>query len=386
MDRLSMFLPDMEATKLQWTLDCLNGIRKTYWISCNYQPDIQHLALDRNDFPSHLVVKPRDLNRLLGNFQSSLQEITVIATEPALLPVEAENTTEGKAVELRSYIDPVKENSDGALHTQLWIDPQEEMQEYSHKGAPVDVTFSVKELKAFLTFCEACEADMYMFFEKAGEPILLAPKFGLDDGANTDFDATLVLATMLISQLREANDSEQIVVEHRVAQCDHVAGLQGFQTPQNNSQRRCGQAVPSSVSEPPSDNTKIWSNISGSGTRSVGREAGSRPLIQESADASENLPTGFQRQQTFRHPAGGQHTRETLHQLHKFSGPVFTSGGRDHVLEECDAQQQAGGVTRINQVNYQRVSAHNKSNWISADSEDEDADEDGFCVQSTPPR
>lgn len=125
-----MLLSDMEGTKLQWTLDYWKGvfyytrldilcelifesffvyghfdvgIRNTYWISCNYQPNIQHSTLDRNDFPSHLVVKPRDLNKLLGNFKSSIQEITVIATDPTPLFVEAENTTEGKVVELRSY-------------------------------------------------------------------------------------------------------------------------------------------------------------------------------------------------------------------------------------------------------------------------------------------
>lgn len=42
---------------------------------------------------------------------------------------------------------PFAEATDGALHTQLWIDPAEELQEYFHQGEAVDVTFSVKELK-----------------------------------------------------------------------------------------------------------------------------------------------------------------------------------------------------------------------------------------------
>lgn len=57
-------------------------------------------------------MRPRDLNRLLSNFQSSLQEITVIATEPTSLPSEAAIEIEGKAVELRSYIDPTKGDND----------------------------------------------------------------------------------------------------------------------------------------------------------------------------------------------------------------------------------------------------------------------------------
>lgn len=46
--------------------------------------------------------------------------------------------------------------TDGALHTQLWIDPSEELSAYTHKGPPVDVTFSVKELKA--------KVDIFNFF------------------------------------------------------------------------------------------------------------------------------------------------------------------------------------------------------------------------------
>lgn len=81
---------------------------KTYWITCNVEPDIQHLALDRTKFPSSFVVRPRDFTRLLANFQSSLQEITIIATDRASLPSDTASDIGGKAVELRSYIDPTK--------------------------------------------------------------------------------------------------------------------------------------------------------------------------------------------------------------------------------------------------------------------------------------
>lgn len=102
-DHLLVQLPDPDSSKVQWTLNCYNG-----WINCNVEPDIQHLSLDRRRFPSNLVVRPRDLNRLLANFQSSLQEITVIATEPTSMPSNAASEIRGKAVEIRSYIDPTK--------------------------------------------------------------------------------------------------------------------------------------------------------------------------------------------------------------------------------------------------------------------------------------
>lgn len=84
------------------------GMRKAYWITCNVEPDIQHLSLDRRKLPSSFIVRPRDLNRLLANFQSTLQEITIIATQPSALTPDAADQIGGKAVELRSYIDPTK--------------------------------------------------------------------------------------------------------------------------------------------------------------------------------------------------------------------------------------------------------------------------------------
>ncbi|KAK3418647.1 hypothetical protein EUGRSUZ_H04556 [Eucalyptus grandis] len=170
-DYLSVQLPDINASKVQWAL--------------------------QRKYPSNFVVRPRDLNRLLVNFQSSLQEITVIATERKSDPSDAASEFGGKAVEFRSYIDPTKEN-DSLLHTQLWIDPAEEFVQYAHNSNPVDVTFAFKELKAFLAFCEECEVDIHL-------PILMAPKFGIDEGDSSNFDVTLVLATMLTSQLHEAN-------------------------------------------------------------------------------------------------------------------------------------------------------------------------------------
>ena len=86
-----------------------SGMKKSYWITCNVEADVQQLSLDRRRLPSSFVVRPRDLNRLLANFQSTLQEITVIATDPTLLPPDAAaDEVGGKAVELRSYIDPTK--------------------------------------------------------------------------------------------------------------------------------------------------------------------------------------------------------------------------------------------------------------------------------------
>ena len=83
-------------------------------------------------------------------------------------------------------------------------------------------------------------------------PILMAPKFGLDDGSSSTFDSTLVLASMLISQLREGNPSEP----PQAATTTHGQDERGASQAQHD---RC---IPN-VSEHPSDHTRIWSDLSG---------------------------------------------------------------------------------------------------------------------------
>jgi cell cycle checkpoint control protein RAD9A len=54
-------------------------------------------------------------------------------------------------------------DNDSLLHTQLWIDPKEEFLQYVHNGDPVDVTFSVKELKVQLAKPFDC-SRMFKFY------------------------------------------------------------------------------------------------------------------------------------------------------------------------------------------------------------------------------
>lgn len=90
---------------------CISGLRKTYWTPCVVERDVLAAAIDPAAYPSSIIASPRDLNRLLANFQPTLGEITVIATEalnpsmPGSAPSQ-EGEPETRAVELRSYVDP----------------------------------------------------------------------------------------------------------------------------------------------------------------------------------------------------------------------------------------------------------------------------------------
>ena len=71
-------------------------------------------------------------------------------------------------------------------------------------------------------------------------PVLLVPRFGLDNGSTSDFEATLVLATMTVSQLVDSSDAQQPAT-----------------SAQHNGEPR--PATTPSVS----NHTKIWSELSG---------------------------------------------------------------------------------------------------------------------------
>ncbi|WVZ56909.1 hypothetical protein U9M48_007375 [Paspalum notatum var. saurae] len=383
LDRLTVSLPEPDAPKLQITLHCLNGVRKTYWISCSAEPEVQTLSLDRGRFPSHLAIRPRELARLLSNFQSSLQELTIIATDPAAGLPDAGEDVGGKAVELRSYNDPAKgwcllvanvvldgvaDDCDMRLHTQLWIDPVEEFVEYVHAGDPVDVTFGVKELKvtcdlyfalvlgnilecdnvAFLTFCEGCEVDILLFFEKTGEPVLLVPRFGLDDGSSSDFEATLVLATMTVSQLTDSNDAQQ---------------------PATSAQGEPRAATtPSLVPENVSNHTKIWSDLSGlhlSDSTPKSFEANRENNGQHKINASTNVLNDTSMLPNVanapRKPPVADNANDTMQPFQM-----------DHMEEHPE------GISAIPR------SQHHPSNWVGADDDDDNEEEEELLVQTTP--
>ncbi|KAK8960024.1 hypothetical protein KSP40_PGU022062 [Platanthera guangdongensis] len=210
---LCLRLPSPDASKIQWTLHCQSGARKTYGISCNVEAEIQHLSLDRRRLPSSFVVRPRDLTRLLSNFQSSLQEITIIATDPSTAPSDSDGEIGGKAVELRSYIDPTKENSDATLHTQLWIDPAEEFLQYRHVDHKIFVRHSVREWNARLVFYEGLNVRMNTFVSKAAHQevhikIRMNERVGVGrNQENSDLSYSLILACHLASALDRATIS-----------------------------------------------------------------------------------------------------------------------------------------------------------------------------------
>ena len=78
---------------------------------------------------------------------------------------------------------------------------------------------------------------------------MLAPRFGLDDGSSSDFDATLVLATMLVSQLNDGNAPQQPQTSAHHAEEPRAAAA--------------AAGAPSPAPENFSNHTRVWSELSG---------------------------------------------------------------------------------------------------------------------------
>eukprot|EP00850_Spirogloea_muscicola_P010440 SM000061S19267 [mRNA] locus=s61:388070:391630:- [translate_table: standard] len=372
-DSLTIALEDSEASKMTWTIACLNGVKKTYWVTCNQGVEMLTASVDHRLLPSYMVIKPKDFNRLLGNFQSTLPEVTLIATEPASATNgSAESYSETKAIELKSFVDPARVlTEEDNLHTQLWIDPSEELQGYKHTGAAVDVTFSVKELKAFLAFCEATDTDMYMYFDKAGNPVLFSPCSSNPEQA--EFEATLILATVLESQLDTSQSAEPPREDEGSGRVNGPtstrdmpgasAQVPGGPLQQSQTQREGSAQQPGS--------TKVRSRKADSGDAS---EEIHRAEAQHNQDPSERL-----------HPAAGSSRKGTGSEegLHKRPSEEGAEQGQEHSLH-VETRTIDFGEGQA-QGSPQPPPGRNLSVWADPDPDDDEEYEDEEFVRATPP-
>lgn len=110
-------------------------------------------------------------------------------------------------------------------------------------------------------FCLSHCSDLIFLVDR---PILLAPKFGLEDTPTADFDATLVLATMLLSQLREGNVSEgSPAAPVASGKQDHGNPHEHLPCHASAGEASRRMVVSPNNSQNPSNHTRIWSELSG---------------------------------------------------------------------------------------------------------------------------
>ncbi|EFJ49453.1 hypothetical protein VOLCADRAFT_89888, partial [Volvox carteri f. nagariensis] len=192
------FTLDNAAAKLQATVHTDEGLIKRYAFNC-LDGEVLQATVDHAAYPTMVIAEASELEKLLSSFQHTLDEITLIAN-----PLGAAALANGhKACEIRSFVDPLKGGQESALMTSLTLDTRSVFTSYSHSSPlAADVTFNVKDFRAMTALCTALGADVALWLQMAGAPLVVEPHFrGLREGAETDFQAMLVLSTLTDSQL-----------------------------------------------------------------------------------------------------------------------------------------------------------------------------------------
>ncbi|XP_006824265.1 cell cycle checkpoint control protein RAD9A-like [Saccoglossus kowalevskii] len=158
--------------RLVFTLLCKHGITKTYNLTFQETESLQ--AVFAKDLcPNKIVAQSKLLCDAVGNFQTSQEEVTLIVSP--------------EKVCLKNYVDD-EPDPNKVMHTEMSLLP-EEFDDYTI-GLDTEVTFCLKELRAILTFADACYQHVSIFFETIGKPIV----FALD--GESVFEASFVLATL----------------------------------------------------------------------------------------------------------------------------------------------------------------------------------------------
>ncbi|KAK9829514.1 hypothetical protein WJX72_006295 [[Myrmecia] bisecta] len=227
--RITWLTCELSTTDNRFTavLSTENGLQKEYRIPC-MDSEILQAAVDKEAFPTCVIAGAAELNKLLGSFQSTLEEITIIAT-----PDNSAGTGQaGKAVHIQSFFDPAKGKADKSLYTQLAVDTHEVFFSYQHSSEEAsDVTFNLKDFKTMLSLCESMGANVAIRFDQPGQPLVVEPQFRGAHIQDVDYEAELVLATLMESQPHNLGSMQ-----------DAAAAPPTALNPRNQPHLRSGQA------------------------------------------------------------------------------------------------------------------------------------------------
>ncbi|KAF8072554.1 RAD9A [Scenedesmus sp. PABB004] len=194
-----------EQALLRVTLKCENGLLKRYGLDVS-SSDILQANLDGQLLPVCVVAEAAELNKLLNTFQSTLDEVTIIA-QPDQQHQPHDGTAAAaaaaqRAVQIQSFYDPAKGAGGRSLHTIVQLDCRSVFKRYAHSGAATsDVTINLKDLRALLGLCVDVGADVALRFDAPGVPLLATPH--MRGAQEVDFTAELILATLQESQIAD---------------------------------------------------------------------------------------------------------------------------------------------------------------------------------------
>ncbi|KAJ2342115.1 hypothetical protein GGF43_006007, partial [Coemansia sp. RSA 2618] len=157
--------------------------------------ELLHPVFDQADFKSHWRVGAKAAGDWISHFSRGLEEVSfwMSASE-----VRLRSWSEGHYAATGRGVDAAVAATERALLTELMLAPAE-FDAYSIAGArPVELTFSLRELRAALQYADATEQPMTAQFNRGGDPLVLtvSPASPLDRDARTaDVTAEFIIAT-----------------------------------------------------------------------------------------------------------------------------------------------------------------------------------------------
>lgn len=148
---------------LDFVLRCKLGMEKKFRLAV--EETAAHKAIYNKITPHRIISRPRTLQDCVNNFHAGMEEITMVPL--------------GNQLKLKSFVDDSapavgrgpRVESNAVLLTELVVDSAD-FDLYSVRPGAQELTFSLKELRAILGFCEAAAQPVSIFFSDPGSPIL----------------------------------------------------------------------------------------------------------------------------------------------------------------------------------------------------------------------
>eukprot|EP01114_Cavostelium_apophysatum_P005130 TRINITY_DN1579_c0_g2_i1.p1 TRINITY_DN1579_c0_g2~~TRINITY_DN1579_c0_g2_i1.p1 ORF type:complete len:409 (-),score=121.41 TRINITY_DN1579_c0_g2_i1:201-1427(-) len=164
---------DQDEERLIFELLCKRGIKKVYRLSYE-DADALQAVYSKDAQPNRMVTIPKKLLDCLNNFHGNLEEVTLSVAQDS--------------VHFKSHVEDSKAAAK-VLQTEMSIATGDF--DDLEVGNETQVTFSLKEFKTILNFCDASGQPVVILFERGGRPLLLSIKyFGV-------FESDFVLATLV---------------------------------------------------------------------------------------------------------------------------------------------------------------------------------------------
>jgi cell cycle checkpoint control protein RAD9A len=177
-EKMMMRITEDTEAKLIFELSSRNGIKKTtYKLNIEDCEPLQAVYSHEN-CPHRLVSRAKLLVDSIANFTGPIEEISLILTK--------------NYVKIRSYFEDQKkpELLTKTLQTELTLDTHD-FEKYDLNCEHIELTFSLKEMKAILGFCEVANQPIALYVDEGGKPLLLSVRM------LHAFEADFVLATLL---------------------------------------------------------------------------------------------------------------------------------------------------------------------------------------------